>query len=185
MKKLSEEGFDGEFLASVLHQVEMTGKIGKSNKGISLFEHFFHSLNERTLNQFEVYFNLTSSLQQIKEKEKKEKYFQNLIKKYLLGNQRQLFFVLRPDKDFLQKQQKEEGRMLLNYEKNLNEQKVLEIKDENQKLKKYQELEQNKNILPSLKITDIPKETKKTEIHKKQVEGVDIHFVNDITKGLT
>lgn len=101
LKTISEEGFDDEFLSSVLHQVELTGKVGRTNKGIQMFEHFFNSLNERSLNQFGVYLNLTESLKLIKEKEKNENYFQNLIKKYLLDNQKQLYVILKPDKNFL------------------------------------------------------------------------------------
>lgn len=108
-----------------------------------------------------------------------------MIKKYLLDNQKQLYVILKPDKNFLNDQSKNEKALLQKLESSLNEEKIKTIKEENEILLRHQNSIQDMIVLPSLQIKDIPEATPKTNIRTVKVEGTDVHFVNDVPKGLT
>lgn len=185
LKDLSEKGFEEEFLVSVLSQLELMGKVGQKNKGIKIFEHFFNSFNNKTLSQFDIYMELGASIGRIKERLKGEKYFENLISKYLLQNQKQLFLVLKPKADLIQANNLEERKALQEIMEKMSESDKEKIVEENGSLKRHQEQIQDMNLLPKLRIQDIPQSTEETKIVEREVEKVPVKFVHNISNGVT
>lgn len=49
----------------IFHQIIINHKIGKTNKGISIFNQFHKNFIENDLNGFQYYFNIEQSLKEV------------------------------------------------------------------------------------------------------------------------
>jgi Zn-dependent M16 (insulinase) family peptidase len=93
-----------------------------------------------------------------------EKYFENLIQKYLIDNQHRTRLLLEPDPDFNQRLEEEEKTKLAEFKEGLTIEEIQDIIRNTHKLKEIQKTPDTPEALatlPTLRLEDIDKENKK------------------------
>lgn len=94
-------------------------------------------------------------------KEAHNRYFEELIKKYLIDNEHYMFIALIPEKGLLSKKEKELKEKLENIKKSLSPEELKSIIETTKKLKKKQstpDSPEKLEVIPMLKLDDIDKE---------------------------
>ncbi len=124
------------------------------------------------------------SIDLLRKKLKQENYLESQIKKFLLDNPHRVKVVLNPDPDLEQKTEEDLRLQLDKRKKQFNPDEVTKIIEESKILKGYQEQEEDLSILPSLKISDIPREIPYIAPLKDGLKGEKITFFERPTNGI-
>lgn len=114
-------------------------------------------------------FKYEESFSMIKE-QLNEKYFENLIEKYLLNNENKTIAVGIPSTEIEKEEYKEEQNKLEQFKVTLTEDDIVELIRENEKLVAFQttiDSEENKRTLPNLKLADISQEPIELPLEKE------------------
>ena len=114
-------------------------------------------------------FKYEESFSMIKE-QLNEKYFENLIEKYLLNNENKTIAVGIPSTEIEKEEYKEEQNKLEQFKATLTEDDIVELIRENEKLVAFQttiDSEENKRTLPNLKLADISQEPIELPLEKE------------------
>jgi Zn-dependent M16 (insulinase) family peptidase len=96
-------------------------------------------------------------------------YFEALIRKYFLGEPKQLFFAMIPDKEFSSRLIQEESDRLHEKVKNLSTADKEEIHQNGLDLLSKQECKEDLSVLPSLQISDIDRNGKDYPVRETQI----------------
>ncbi|MCL2808568.1 MAG: insulinase family protein [Treponema sp.] len=117
-----------------------------------------------------------------------ERYFESLIQKYFLDNPHRALVILQPKKDFLPNQEKKHSKMLLDLEKNLNENEKQQVKEKSKNLETIQSEPDSSAALasiPHLSRSDLS--VKYDCIHRREVDlnGVPALYHELYTNGIT
>ena len=152
---VAEQGFDENMVEGVLHLIESNSKIAKNNFGLQLFQNLLGGINHGVDEVIHKSLKITENIEEIRENAQKG-YFQNLVKKYLLNNERRVHLELVSDENFMETKVNEENKKLEEIQKNLSEAQIQTIKQEAEELKAAQESEQDTEVLPTLTVADIP-----------------------------
>lgn len=107
-------------------------------------------------------------LNEIKKIKDKEKYFSDLINKYLLKNKHRVDVRLKPSSTLATKKQEEELSKLKNYKQSLTKQEIKKLVEDTKNFQKWQNTPDSKKDiakLPQLKINEINKKSRKIK-HK-------------------
>jgi len=128
LNEVVEQGFDKEFIESVLHQIEVQAKVPKADFGIHLLQSLIPFMNHG--GDITYTLKVNEFLNQIRDKVKKGKFFEGLIKQYLLDNKHKIRLIMTPDKDYINEETYQEKVKLKEIEKKLTPaQKEKIIKD--------------------------------------------------------
>lgn len=186
LEKVAKEGLDKAMIESTIHQIELNTKIAKPNFGIQLLMSHFGALNHKIDSLLKGSLDIKTVLAEIRKNvEADNGYFENLIKKYFLNNQKRLYLTMETDKNYLDGISEAEAKLIKSFEKDLNEAKKKQIVEETMKLKKEQEQPQETECLPTLTVKDIPLQGESTLGHKEQIDGIDTFFFHKPTNGVT
>lgn len=99
--------------------------------------------------------------------------FNKMIKKYFLDNSHSTILILKPDKEILEKKEKEIAEKLKLYKESLNEKQINDLVMQTKELIEFQNQEETKeNIetIPLLKIEDINHEIEKFDFATNSIE---------------
>jgi len=183
LEKVRNEGFSEERIESVLHRVELSQKHTPSNIGLNLFGDlipgWIHGADLKNM------LDINECVKKFRETLKENpKYLESLIDKHLLSNPHQVKLIARPDVKHLDKLNKEEEKLIGRITKSLNETQRKRIAELQKQLQIHQGLEQDPSVLPTLKVSDIPKEARKDQFQKDHVEGCSVQWNAQPTNGL-
>ena len=181
--ELVDKGFDKDFIESVLHQVEVQAKLPKSDFGINVLQSLTVLLNHKGDSTFLL--KISENINKLRRILKKEKYFEGLIKKYLIDNKHKLRLIMTPDNDLILDELEAEKKSLKKIEKILTEEQKNKIIADNKALKKRQEELIDINILPTLNLDDIPKKGQQTKFQTIKIQDIPVSFIEQPTNGLT
>jgi len=155
LKTTSETGFEKRFIEEVLHLIEYDSKKPRDDFGVNFLSqsaafltHSNYPFSLLHINEYTA--KLKSQLK------KGDKVFESLINKYILKNNHMLKLILRPDENLVNKINQEEFAVLNNKKKNLTKVAVEEMKKDYVSLLEHQNQLQNLDVLPSIKLEDIP-----------------------------
>ncbi|MCH9616923.1 MAG: hypothetical protein SP4CHLAM5_03670 [Chlamydiia bacterium] len=160
LSDIKEEGISDQWINSALHQLEFSKlEISSSHGPYGL------DLMGRTLIPYQQGAGLTdgvkihSLIESLKEKLKDKNYLLHFIDKYFLNNTHRVAFSLYPDKSVQEKELSAEKKELEKKEAALSEEEKKQLQTKLKAFHTYQKNADKQDIecLPSLKISDIPK----------------------------
>jgi Zn-dependent M16 (insulinase) family peptidase len=184
LKRVAEEGFEPELVEAACHQLEIQSKVEQSNFGLQLFQGFLGPITHNQDNLIKQGLSLKQTLEHIR-KEAPNGYFENLIKKYFLNNNKRLSLTIETDEKYNEKLQEEEKSLLQKLEKGLDAEGRKRVLREADELKKAQETEQDLNVLPTLTTQDIPLASPPTLVSIENLDKTKLFFFEKPTNGLT
>lgn len=123
----------------------------------------------------------------VKEKIETE-YFEQLIKDYMLENNRTLILTLAPEKGLATKEEEELKAKLAAHKASLSKEELEQIVADTKALKAYQEREENQEALaklPMLERSDIKKETDSRDISELKIEDIPVVYNNVFSNGIS
>eukprot|EP00490_Sorites_sp_Unknown_P001779 CAMPEP_0114685078 /NCGR_PEP_ID=MMETSP0191-20121206/60006_1 /TAXON_ID=126664 /ORGANISM="Sorites sp." /LENGTH=288 /DNA_ID=CAMNT_0001968977 /DNA_START=1120 /DNA_END=1987 /DNA_ORIENTATION=+ len=165
LDSIMKNGFKRERVEGVLHQFEIDQKHRSGTFGLNLL---FRMLSLVTHKVYEpsplIVLNIDDLILDIKKKvlgtddeaPTDPKHFENLVKKYLIDNQHKVEITVKPDKEYMNKLDIEENKSLGLLEATLSDQSKDYIVQKSNELLEHQERELDIEVLPTLKIEDIP-----------------------------
>lgn len=113
------------------------------------------------------------------------RFFENLIRTYLLDNPHRVRIVLSPDQKLTETEARAERARLDDIRSRLSSDQVKKIVDESLALEKVQEEKQDLSVLPTLELTDIPMEFEDVAHSIEQIGGARVGFFPQPTNGIT
>ncbi len=157
--KLVENGIDRDFLLSTFNRWEFAYRDFRNEplRGkdyfVMLFDYWLHGKSPVEAMKTE------QAIAKVKEKLNEKGYFEDILKKYFLENDYQLFAVLKPDDTLLEKFEQNVNEELKEYKASLSEEEINSLIEQTFELLDYQNApEDPKDIatLPKLSLEDIP-----------------------------
>ncbi|KAL6068398.1 putative Zn-dependent peptidase, insulinase-like [Balamuthia mandrillaris] len=192
LEEAAKDGFPQERIDSILHQLEIGLKHVTSDFGMTVGSGINYSWIHGNDPVNPILFD--KNIGRLKEElaTQGQDFFKQRIKKYLLENQHRVALVMRPDEQYLSKQDKEEHEKLRKIRSKLTPQDVEAIIEQGKTLKEKQETTQDVSCLPTLHLSDVPKEApgKDVRLERRAVplsRGMEVPLlaVPQPTNGLT
>lgn len=184
LQNIVKNGFDKDFMDSILNVYELSNRTVKGD-----FALMYNSLIMRSWlydGGPTLYLNINSDIVSIKNKVQ-QGYLQTLIQKYLLDNKHASLVVLKPSPGLEEKKEAELKSKLEAYKASLSKEKIKEIVESTEALKKWQETPDSEaaiETLPTLNREDINSKVKEYKTIEKSENGVKVlqHpiFTNDV-----
>ncbi len=115
-------------------------------------------------------------------------YYEGLIKKYILESDHCVLIESLPEPGLVEKENEELKKQLAEYKASLTKEEIDHIVEETRLLREYQEhepTEEELNCIPSLKRTDIPRETVPFYNEERTVAGAKTVYHDIETNGIT
>lgn len=182
LQQIIKEGIPEDQFESQLHKLEIQVKKTREQWGLGVISNMI-SYTVHGGNPLWV-FNLNENLERIR-KDYKKGIFEELIKKYLIDNKHKLILKFLPDETLSEQHKIIEEGLLKNLQASLTEEGKNNIIKDSAELKKYQEIVQNPDVLPSLSISDIPTSIELVEHQKSRIGEIPVYWFEQPTNGLT
>lgn len=161
LKKIVKEGIAKERIEAAIHQLEMEHlEIGGGQFpfGLSILFRFFDSWMHGG-DPFKM-LDVAPLLRSIREKMLKTDYLEHLLEDYLIQNPNRAVIVLKPDHELSARENEELKALLQTERKRLTEEQKNQIIADTKALSLHQEKEEDLEILPKIRVTDLKKEAK-------------------------
>jgi len=132
-------------------------------------------------------FKTTQFAEQLKSDFSRTPIFQDLITKYLLSDtlNNKIRFLMKPDPSFGKIRSESEFKQIDKLQKALTPEKIAQIKQDNENLRKRQEEQENIEILPKIDLKDIPKTREYPKFTIKNIlNKIPIYFFDQPTNGI-
>lgn len=184
LNRVAEEGFEDSMVEGALHMIETSSRIAKSNFGIMIFQNLLGGINHDNDDLIKSKLLVSENIDMLRERSQNG-YFQQLVRTYLLENQKRVHVELNPDQDYMDKANQREAEKLQEIEKTLSETDKENIIIQARDLVVDQESIQDVDMLPTLTVEDIPVQEEKTEFELEEVEGQQVYFFDKPTNGVT
>lgn len=118
LKQVVQKGFPADFIESILHQIEFQSKLPKPDFGILLLQSLMPQLNHGGDPLYLLKVN--EVMGEIRKRMRKSKYFEEIVKKYLIENKHKVRLIMTPDKNYIAEETNKEKRLLKEMQKKLN-----------------------------------------------------------------
>ncbi|MBU2515624.1 insulinase family protein [bacterium] len=185
LEQVLKQGITQDQIESAIHQMEFDTKEisgGHYPYSLNLLFRFFgtwvHGGNPISA------INFDNTLEILKEKIKKGSFLEDQIRKYLIDNPHRVKVILKPDSKLEQQRDQNLQTLLATRYSNLTEKEKQNLIAEARKLKAIQEAKEDLSCLPSLKISDIPKEIRYVDPVKTGLNNYDVAFYDRPTNGI-
>ena len=187
LKQIVKEGFDEELVNSVFAAVEFSlrAQNSEANRGMNYMSAAMHSWNY-DLSPTE-YLEITPALNKIKSKIP-NRYFEDLIQKYLLENKHNSLVVLKPFRELNEVKEEMLKKKLAAYKASLSKIELVKIKKETEELKKWQaalDSKENLSKIPTLSRQDLNPKSEEIPTIQKMEGGIKVLKHPIITDGIT
>lgn len=165
-------GFDPTFLESSLHTIEIGSKVQRKDFGLALFESMSGALNLGEAEVVDQVLSVGESIRMIRDK-MDQKYFEKLIEKYILKNERRVFLELKTDPKFKNETENLIFQKLKDKKRNMDPEQRKDVVRENAIFKQEMEILQDISILPTLGLEDIPnKSVQQYNVQNTEIFGI-------------
>ncbi|MBM4271962.1 MAG: hypothetical protein FJ139_07405 [Deltaproteobacteria bacterium] len=189
LKNLSERGFDRDLIEGALHQVEFHGKeIIRSTfpYGILLMNRTYHTwlYDGDPLAGL----NFPRLIEDIRKKwEEKPELFQDIIRRWFLGNPHRLLSLMEPNKTHQSDREEAFRRKMAGIKASLSREELENIRKETHALKKFQsepDMPEAAATIPKLGISDISRRIETIPTERGTIENVPAMFHDIFTNGI-
>lgn len=179
LNELVEEGIDSELIEASINKIEFTLREADFKSypagimyDIKIMDSWLHGEDPFMHLQYE------DALKNIKD-QYKNRYFENLIKKYLLENPHSSIITLIPEKGVSEAKEKQLKEKLEKYKNSLSQKELEIIIEDTKKLKKRQQTpdsEEALNSVPMLSIEDIDKNAERIPLEERNLGSTKVLF---------
>ena len=190
LQKLVDEGIPSEEIEAALLSMEFSQREIKRSSGPFSLVWLFRSLRAWMHNSkpWESLL-IDPAIKKIKENLASDKrYFESLIKKYLLDNPHRALVIIQPQKDFLAQQEMSVSEKLADIEKKLSDDERQQIREKSQALEKIQSEADTPEVLasiPHLSRTDLTAKIEYIHRRHEDLNGVPALCHELHTNGIT
>ncbi|KAK2188953.1 hypothetical protein NP493_119g07062 [Ridgeia piscesae] len=179
-----EKGFEAERVDAILHKIELGLKHQSTqfglHLGVSLLPVWTHDGSPTTALQ------VNTHVEHFKEAlANNPKFLQDKVKQYFKDNQHRLTLTMKPDEEFEMKRQKMEEKKLAEILGALSEQDRSSIYEKGLELAEIQSKTEDLSCLPTLKVSDIERESEATELSTVYTGGVPVQLCVQPTNRVT
>ncbi len=185
LQEIYEKGITQQQIDSAIHQIEFdTREISGGHYPYSLnllfrfFGTWIHGGDPVSAIDFD------ETLAKLKTNLKEGSFLENQIKKYLLDNPHRVKVVLKPDATLEKTRSDQLEELLAKRKEELSEEEKKKIVQDALDLKAFQEAKEDLSCLPTLKVSDIPKEIRFVDPVKKGFKDHNITFYDRPTNGI-
>lgn len=185
LEEVLKKGISKDQIESAIHQIEFdTREISGGHYPYSLnllfrfFGTWIHGGDPVTAIDFD------NTLAQLKEKVKQGPFLEEQIKKHLVDNPHRVKIVLKPDSNLEAERGNQLQKNLDEIKSKLDQAQAEQLISDAKKLTALQDSKEDLSILPSLQISDIPKDIKFVDPTKKGLNGLDVTFYERPTNGI-
>ncbi|KAK9873947.1 hypothetical protein WA026_002300 [Henosepilachna vigintioctopunctata] len=173
--KVVETGFDENHIESVLHGYELSLKHETSNFGL----HLLFALTPIWNHDGPIVdaLHVNNMIEKLRENlQTNPKYLQDIVKKYFKQNKHCLTVTMSADKQYEQKLNMEEKRLIEHKSAKLTQEEKEDLFKKNLQLKERQSEIQNTEILPTLAIDDVSNEVERISTEHTSVGHVPLQI---------
>lgn len=186
LKKISEKGIPKELIDQAIHLHELSRLEIQGDghpHGLNLFLaagliKMHGRPPEEALKVRSLFDALRSEL------EKNPRYFSDLIDTYLVNNPHRVHITMKPDFNLEKEEREEEEARLFEIQKTIDEAKKKAILNDAKKLDDLQKTDVSEDILPTLVLSDIPKEVKSFPLEIREFDRLKVLQHECFTNGL-
>jgi len=183
--EIVDAGIEPEQVESAIHQMELdTREIsgGHYPYSLNLLFRFFGTWMHGgdPLNSI----NFDQTLNRLKNEIDNGNYLEAQIEKYLIDNPHRVKVSLLPDTELESKRLVDVQCQLENIKSGLSDAEKEKLLTDSTALRKLQESKEDLSCLPSLRVSDIPKDIRYVSPHEQSMEGLDIKFYDRPTNGI-
>lgn len=178
-------GIDPQMIESAIHQIEFQRKEIVNTPypyGIRLLLQiggsWFHDGHPERVLQFD------ADLAKLREKLENEPFFENQIKRYFLDNNHRVLLLLKPDTEKAGRDREAEIRRLAAIREQLSAEDLRQLTAEAEKLRQFQEHEEDVSSLPTLSLSDITPEIH-TVRHEFSNDRLPVYIYEQATSGIS
>lgn len=156
LEQVAREGVDPSLIETALHTIELSLKTKSPNFGISLCS--LVSSVWLHMGRPSETLDVNAKLERLREEIASGDFFRSRIEKYLLNNTHRVTMVMNPDHEYARKELEIEHQKIAEIEQRLTEENRRQINEQAENLRKSQEHEPSKEILPTLTMADVSKQ---------------------------
>ena len=185
LQEVVKQGIGQEEIETALHQMEMdTREIsgGHYPYGLSLLFRFFgtwmHGGDPVQSLDFD------GQVLALRQRLNQKGYLESVIQTQLLNNPHRVLLILKPDHDQANREEQAEQARLATLRQTLTPAEEERIKAQAQALQQLQEEEEDLSCLPTLQLSDIPKEVKHLQPSLQGLGGRDVKLYEQPTNGI-
>lgn len=178
------EGFASKYVESVLHSIELSLKHQSSNFGLNLLFNVVPYMNHDcdVIQSLHINDRLNWFKKHIQEN---PSFLQKKVEQYLKTNLHKLIVTMSPEKNFDEKLNQIENDILKQRISRMSEQDLSKVHTNGVKLREEQEKEQNVDVLPTLKISDVDDHIEKGITQDVDIVQVPTQISTQPTNGVT
>ncbi|XP_077997205.1 presequence protease, mitochondrial-like [Glandiceps talaboti] len=182
--KVIQDGFPEERIEAVLHSIELSLKHQTTSFGLGLISSLMSSWNHDAdpIEQLQINQNVDKFKKSLEEN---PRFLQDLIVKYFKNNLHKLTLTMSPDPEYENKKAEEEKKLLKEKLKRLNDEQKVDVFNHGVELAKIQNSQEDLSCLPTLLISDISPELKRTEVKRTTLETVPVQLCEQPTNGVS
>ncbi|KAI9011355.1 peptidase M16C associated-domain-containing protein [Gaertneriomyces semiglobifer] len=156
LKEAAATGFDAQRVESVIHQTELGLKHRESNFGMMISQQLMSNWVHGG-DPFE-FMEVTKHINTLRQSLRQPGFFEAMIEKYFLANQKRVTFVMQPDEQYSEKLADQEQSRLRDKVAKLAQNDKEKILTDGIELAHLQSTKEDVSVLPTLAIDDIAKE---------------------------
>lgn len=189
LSDLARDGIDPATVEAGLNTIEFLyreNNYGNFPQGLVLMLHslssWLYGADPAALLAFE------KPLEELKEKVKAGRYFEDLIRRHLLENRHRSVVLLKPDPGLTAREIEEEAAGFADTKRAISQEQIDQIIKNTKELRRLQSTPDSPEDLakiPALQVSDLSRENKPIPIQSEQVEGVRSFYHDIFTNGVT
>ncbi|PIK37344.1 putative presequence protease, mitochondrial [Apostichopus japonicus] len=184
LEKVIKEGFEADRIEAVLHSVELAQKHQTTSFGLGLIMSLMSVWNQDgdPISSMQLDKLVSSFKQKIADN---PRYLQDLVQKYLVTNQHQLWLRMTADDNYNTNQEKAEMDKLNTIVQALDKDTKEQIYQAGIELAESQNQEVDVSCLPTVTVGDIHPKTRRTDIKTECLDGSYVQLHEQPTNGVT
>ncbi len=172
-----KKGIDIELMEATINRIRFNHRAEpeRDPKGLiynySIFQTWLYDDDPLKTLHYEEYIDLIKG-------KYKDRYFENIIQKYLIENNHRSFFLLLPKRGLAEEENIKLREKLRETKKHMAEGEISHIIEETKDLIKAQDAKDSREMLdkiPTLNINDLEKKAEFYELSRQEKEGIEIH----------
>uniref|UniRef100_A0A336M954 Presequence protease, mitochondrial n=1 Tax=Culicoides sonorensis TaxID=179676 RepID=A0A336M954_CULSO len=181
-----ERGFDKTHVESVLHNIELMMKHQTPKFGLGLLFNLTALWNHGNGDDLINSMNIAVTLRKFKENLAQDpKYLEKKVEQYFVNNRHKLVMTMSPDMEYEQKFNAAEMKLLEEKVENLTEKDKERVFKDGLALSESQKSNENLDILPCLKLSDIKMDMEPPCLEKTVIKDIPTQICLTDTNGVT